>query len=535
MLSTLSLPDAVFEARFNDATAMALRLEALHLTEGNGSLYRFIEAAWHLVEPDKPFVGNWHLEKLCDKLQQAYYNRIKRLVINVPPGTAKSLVVNVFWPCWVWAKNARKRFLFASYGQHLTMRDNLRAREIIASRWFRERWPAVQMSESQDAKGRYNTTAHGWRIATSVDGVGTGEHPDFIVIDDPTSASDAESDTVRESVNGWFDRTMSTRLGRNPAIVIIMQRLHKSDLSGHVLKRDGWTHVRWPMRYEACSCPTDTNGPLKPEQLCPLHKADPSWTPDPDDPRTTPGELLFPKLFPEEKVRDLETNLGAYGAAGQLQQRPSPLGGKLFQRGWFKFVDVAPDLSLSRVARGWDTAATEGAGDSTAGVKCAELFEKVLIPAEGHARARYEIRSTGRFYLMDPINEKLGPAGVDALIAATARLDGKSCAVREEKEGGSAGKTVIDARTKALKGFNYAGVPVSGSKTTRAKPFRAQCEAGNVFLVGDPKRWEAYLVELADFPTGDHDDYVDASSCAFNAVLLEEPPKPARVTWGEED
>jgi predicted phage terminase large subunit-like protein len=122
--------------------------------------------------------------------------------------------------------------------------------------------------------------------------------------------------------------------------------------------------------------------------------------------------------------------------------------------------------------------------------------------------------------------QQLGPNGVDALMRVTAEMDGQTCAQREEKEGGSAGVAVIAARTKTLAGFDYAGVEISGSKVTRCKPFRAQCEAGNVRIVRGA--WNAdYLHELCGFPTAKHDDQVDASSCAFNAVLLE----PAPFDW----
>ena len=137
------------------------------------SLYAYVKAAWPLVEPspsnESTFQENWHLQELCDVLQDVYYGKIKRVIINVPPGTLKSLLVEVFFPTWVWAKNAKKRFMTASYGAHLTMRDNLRARQIIESPWYQERWP-VMLMEDQNTKTRYNTTDHGWRIATSVNG-----------------------------------------------------------------------------------------------------------------------------------------------------------------------------------------------------------------------------------------------------------------------------------------------------------------------------------------------------------------------------
>ena len=172
----------------------------------------------------------------------------------------------------------------------------------------------------------------------------------------------------------------------------------------------------------------------------------------------------------------------------------------MFKEEWFKFVDAAP--VVARRARGWDTAGTENDGDWTCGVKLAE--------------------ADGIFYVEDVVRKQLGPSGVDGLIRTTVEMDG-ACAQREEKEGGSAGVAVIAARIKTLAGFDYAGVQISGSKVTRSKPFRAQCEAGNVRIVRGP--WNAaYIQELCGFPTAKHDDQVDASSCAFNAVLLEPVP-----------
>lgn len=519
MLATIG-DDELLVREAQDADVLDLAWERIELQD---SFHKFVVAAWHVVEPTQAFTDNWHVRVFCGQLEDLYYRRgafrppaEPRFLANVPPGTLKSLLTSVFFPAWVWTLNSKKRFLTGAYGAHLSTRDALRTRQIIESRWYQDRWP-VKLADDQNTKTRYNTDGKGWRVSTSVDGVGTGEHPDFIIVDDPHSASDAASDKERQTAIDWFDQTLSTRLGRNPAIIVIMQRLHQEDLSGHLLKRGGWVHVCWPMRYEQCTChPTDA------DKKCLAHKADPSWRPDPLDPRTTHGELLFPALFPEQKIRQLELDLGPYGAAGQLQQRPSPEGGGLFKRGWFKFVDAAP--KLARRVRGWDTAATEGGGDATCGVKMSEEFETRTV------NGKTITESTGRIIVEDVQHDHLGPAGVDQLMRTTAELDGKSCPQREEREGGASGKAQIAGRAKLLVGFDYQETQLGANKLVRAKPYRAQCEAGNVYLVRAP--WnEAYLVELAAFPTGEHDDRVDGSSCAFNSLLLEPAPRKQRCTW----
>lgn len=509
MLSTVNESDDV-KRELEDVEELLMSLERKRLRD---SLYDFLEWAWPIIEPTQPFTSNWHIRVICEILQDITLGKLEaqRWVFNVPPGMLKSILISVIWPAWVWARDPSKKFLTASYGVHLTTRDNLRVRDIIESPQF-QRLFTVKLVEDQNTKTRYNTNKGGWRIASSVNGVGTGEHPDFIIIDDPTSAAQARSKAERDEANEWFDKTISSRgMARRVVVIVVMQRLHQEDLTGHLLKRGGVEHVRFPMRYEKCTCPPVPEGQekLEDDQVCVLHKADPDWRPDPRDPRTEPGELLFPALFPEHKVRQLELDLQE-DAAGQLQQRPSPEGGTLFKREWFsgKILDVKPAF-LARQARGWDTAGTEGGGDWTVGVKIAEW-------------------ENGKFIVMDVVREQVGPAGVDALMKATAELD--RCAQREEKEGGSAGKAVIEARAKLLVGHDYQGVPISGSKVTRSKPFRAQCEAGNVYLLRGS--WnEEYLRELCNFPNGKHDDQVDASSCAFNALLLEPKKRRMEATW----
>lgn len=239
------------------------------------------------------------------------------------------------------------------------------------------------------------------------------------------------------------------------------------------------------------------------------------------DPRQ-PGDVLWPAKYPLAELTRRRAGMGEYDWSALYQQQPAPSGGGLFKETWFagRFLDVAP--ALMRVARGWDTAGTEADGDWTVGCKTGEEF--VQDPTTG------VISSTGRFIVLDVVRKQLGPDGVDKLINATANLDGKLCAQREEKEGGSAGGAVTAARLKMLKGFDYAEVLTTGSKITRSKPFRAQCEGGNVWLLRAP--WnDAYVKELCAFPTGKHDDQVDASSCSFNCVLLEPEPEPDFASW----
>jgi predicted phage terminase large subunit-like protein len=463
------------------------------------SLGYFVEKAWDIVEPMMPFYRNWHIDELCEVLESVTRGETKRVLINVPPGTMKSLLVSVFFPAWEWASNPSLKYLTASYSAHLSIRDNVRLRQIVTSDWYQGHFPHVRLTGDQSAKEKFSTTRQGLRFATSVNGAGTGEHIDRIIIDDPLTAQQARSSIERDSANLWFSNTISSRgIGRGVAIIVIMQRLHQEDMSGYLLARGGFEHVKFPMRYEPTREASDRQ---------PAHVADAR------DHRTVAGELLMPALLPEPVVRQLEIDLGPYGTAGQLQQRPAPEGGGLFKREWFKFVEAAP--AKAQRCRGWDTAGTEGGGDYTVGAKLA--------------------MADGQFYVEHVHRKQLGPAGVDALIQQTAAADGRQCWQREEKERGASGVAVVTSRAKMLNGVDYAAVAISGDKVTRARPFRAQCEAGNVSLVrtGDYviDAWiEPYIAELCDFPAGAHDDQVDGSSCAFNS-LVSEKKKSGQLVW----
>jgi predicted phage terminase large subunit-like protein len=460
-------------------------LEAIRAEQARRSLAAFIRQAWPLVEAT-PLVWNWHIDALCAHLEAVTRGEIRKLLINVPPGCMKSLVTGVFWPTWEWATQPTLRYLCASYSDSLTIRDNVRSRDIVTSRWYREHFPAVQLRADQNQKIRFDTTAGGWRIATSVGGRGTGEHPDRILIDDPHNAKQAESDAERQGALDWLDRTISSRgITRGARLVIIMQRLHEADMSGHILHRADaaeWTHLCLPMRYEPGR-----------QAVTPL-----GWT----DPRTVPGDLLWPGLFPEPAVHGLELALGSYGAAGQLQQRPVPAGGGMFQRTWFQAVEAIPASGLS-FCRFWDVAGTDGAGDWTVGTLMART-------------------SDGIYFVVDVTRAQKSAGVINALIYQTAQLDAQqygSVRIREEQEPGSSGKAVIAARTKLLAGYDYKGIPSTGEKSMRWRPFAVQAEAGNVHIKAGP--WVSpWLNELCVAPFGKHDDQADSAAGAFNELAL---------------
>lgn len=493
----------------------------------------FVEQAWPIVEPSTPFRGNWHIDAWCDHLEGVAAGHIEKLLGNVPPGTSKSLLTGVFFPAWVWLRGEKEidengtkrmvpaaiaRFLCGSFDEGLTIRDSGKSRDIVESEWFQVRWPHVQFSKNNEL--RRETTDKGWRVATSVGGRGTGEHPDFIIVDDPHNPKKAESDAERQAALDWFDRTLSTRgASRGARFVVVMQRLHQKDLSGHILARadaDEWTHFFVPMRYEPPvfvdykRAEVGEHGELR--EVVEQRPAIPgtqtaSLAIRSDlglDPRIgQPGALLWPELFDAKKVKSLEASLGSYGAAGQLQQRPAPADGGLFQRVWFDVVDALP--AIRERCRGWDKAGTNAAGDWTAGV----LMSKDV---------------DGIYYVEDVQRAQLSSGKRNKLMRSQAAMDGVTTIVRIEQEPGSGGKESAEISKKELAGYTVKVVPSTNDKVTRARPFAIQAEAGNVKLLRGP--WNAaYLDELCVFPNGENDDQVDGSSGAFNELAIGQPDR----------
>jgi len=304
----------------------ALReLERLDLEE---DMVSFVEGAWKYIDPN-PYKYGWHLEAIAEHLQAVTRGEIRRLVINVPPRTSKSSMVSVCFPAWTWAQSEygplsgpHVQFLFASYAQSLSIRDSIKTRRLIESPYYQNYWGrSMKIVSDQNTKVRFDNDKGGYRLATSVDGALTGEGGSIIVVDDPHNANEVESDLVRQGTLDWWDQSMSTRLNdpKTGAYIVIMQRLHESDLTGHVLSKDRgeWTHLCLPMRYES-------------DRQC-ITK----WFVD----DRTEGELLVEDRFGEAEVASLEAALGPFAAAGQLQQRPRPKGGGIIKRDWWILWD----------------------------------------------------------------------------------------------------------------------------------------------------------------------------------------------------
>lgn len=451
------------------------------------SLSNFVEEAWHVLEPNTVYSHNWHIEAICAHLEAVTDGRITRLLINVPPGSMKSMLVSVLWPAWEWGPRgmAWLRYVATAFNDGPVLRDAGKMLNLLSSEWYRVLWPEVVLSRT--AVTAFENTATGSRRGVAFGSL-TSQRGDRLIIDDPHSTTTAESDIERAKTGRAFREGATNRLNslKESAIVVIMQRLHEEDISGIILKlKLGYVHLMLPMEFE-------------PERAC---KTVIGF----EDPRTTDGDLLDPDRISRETYETYKRQTTAYAIAGQYQQRPAPREGGLFKRHWFEIVHAVP-AGVKRV-RGWDLAASE--------TQTAAYTAGVLLAMKD-----------GVYYVEDVRRERGSPADIERLIKNTAILDSHDVRVSIPQDPGQAAKTQVMALGKLLAGFDVRFSVESrvgkGGKEARAMPVSAQAEIGNIkIVIGDWNR--AFLEEICMFPSGTYKDQVDALSRAFSELLVPVP------------
>lgn len=313
------------------------------LCRGRGGLIEFIRLMWKVIEPERPLVEGWVLLAICEHLEAVTFNELKRLLINVPPGSTKSLTAAVFWPAWEWGPMGlvTMRYMCASYSGNLSRRDNVRFRRLITSPEYLRLWGDVfAPSADQFSIERVSNDKTGWKLATSVGGVGTGERADRVIIDDGNNPLESESEPIMDTTRMWFTEVIPDRLNNldESAIINIQQRTNEADISGIILELGlPYTHLCIPMEYDPtrhCATEIGWHDPRGiGEDGLPLtgHRLEQAT-----------GILAWPERFSPGALVDLYKAKGPYAVSGQYQQLPTPRGGGLFQRDW---IEAWPPLN----------------------------------------------------------------------------------------------------------------------------------------------------------------------------------------------
>lgn len=455
----------------------------------------FLRHFWPEVSNDQ-FFTNWHIDFLCEELMamafQVGQNLPKKhdLIINIPPGTTKSITCSIMFPVWCWTIWPWMRFIVTSYSNALSLEHAEVSRDLVRSERFRRLYPGVDIKRDKDTKSNFmivykndkgKEVRGGNRYSTSVGGTLTGFHGHFLITDDPLDPNRAASDTELKKACRWVDTTLSTRKTNKlvSASILIMQRLHQGDPTGHILEKEkeNLRHICLPGEIR------EYKDYLKPKGLAKFYK----------------DGLLDPRRMPWKVMKELKEDLGQYAYAGQIGQNPTPPGGGMFRTEMFLYVDAlpAPD-SLVECIRYWDKAGTAGGGAYTVGAKMYKL-------------------KNGTFLITDIVRGQWSSEKRERIIRATAEADGTSVKIFHEQEPGSGGKDSAAATTRNLAGYVVKADLPTGDKVTRADPFSVQVNNGNVLLLRADWNKE-FLSEHAYFPFGVHKDQVDACAAAFNKL-----------------
>lgn len=487
--------------------------EAEHKRRASGkmSLAEYTQAAWHILHPNAELKWGWALDAICLHLEAVTYGTLldrglmNRLLMNVPPGMMKSLMVNVFWPSWEWGpcRMPWLSYLSTAHVKDLAERDARKTKQIIESSWWQERWGRGTDADVflvRRADDDFENNHHGTRKCLAFNGL-TGGRADRVLVDDPHSTEKAESEVERLTASRIFHESLHSRVNdpNKSAIIIIMQRLHKMDVSGLALATpQGYIHLMLPMEFEE-------------DRRC----VNPIFA----DPRTTENELLFPERFDAAWLIREKGTIKAYGVAGQFQQRPDQREGNMFKRHWFKIVGAPP--AGIRWVRYWDLAATEEKYSQASTAQTAGVL------MGGGA-------SVG-FYIADSIAEFVeNPGPLIKATGVTDRMRWFPYEIGAPQDPGAVGKIYKKSLALELAEFNtrFLKEGAIGSKEMRAEPMAAQAEAGNVYIVVQnpteplPKWAERFIERACEFPGGRKDE-IDAMSGAYATLL--KPPRFAAM------
>lgn len=432
-----------------------------------------------------------HIAYILDRVQDVVEGRIMRLAISLPPGHAKSSTITHRLPVFWGASHPGDVAVLTGYSQR------------FAEKHLSQ--PAREIAQELGLLASDATALDEWGLSNGarlvVRGVGnppTGVNPiSLIVTDDPIkSRAEAASLTIRDNVWQWWTGSIVQRFWPRTRVVFIATRWHEDDAIGRLKAQEAalppaertWVFINLPAL-------AGTDDPLG----------------------RAPGEALWPEAKSAVFLRGLRQEMGDYEFEAVFQGNPTPREGATFKVSKLRYVDAVDLPPMAVVCRAWDLAATDGAGDYTAGVKIGRGTD-------------------GLTYVLGAVRGQWDSAVRNQRMTETAAQDGRTVRIRVPQDPGQAGKDQAGSLVRMLAGYAVRAAPVTGDKETRADPFAAQVNAGSTDDPGNVRlvrgAWNAaYVEELRTFPVGKHDDQVDASGDAFNEVapVRNRPASTGRV------
>jgi predicted phage terminase large subunit-like protein len=449
-------------------------------------LMSFTDRAFCELFPQSTLSMTIHLEVMAAKLAACITGKgPKRLIINLPPRSLKSITVSVAAVAWLLGKDPSKQIICASYGQDLADKHARDTRTIMASSFYQRLFPATRLSPLKQSVNDFMTTKQGFRMSTSVGGVLTGRGADVIIIDDPMKPDEALSETRRSSVNDWYDNSLLSRLNskEDGIIIIVMQRLHQDDLVGHVLDRgEVWEVLSFPAIAEECEEYTVETalGPISYKRKV--------------------GDVLDPNRESLQTLLNIKLVSGTYNFASQYQQNPTPIGGSMVKTEWLQYYDSdGPLPQFIYKLQSWDTANKSG-----------ELNDFSVCTTWGYIDKHY--------YLLDVVRARLNYPDLKRRLISHAKRYAPRVILIEDKASGT--QLIQDLKSEGHYQVKPYPPPPGTDKLMRLYSQTAKFESGRVLLPSSAHWLKDYVHELTTFPGAKFDDQVDSTTQALDHMSI---------------
>jgi predicted phage terminase large subunit-like protein len=432
----------------------------------------FIGKVFSTINPGAEYQSNCHIDLIADYLEAARSGDIKRLIINMPPRSLKSVCISVAWPAWLLAQKPSARIMAASYSSVLSVKHSLDTKLVLESEWYKNIFPGTELSKKHNCKNKFLTTENGFRFATSVGGSATGEGGDYLIVDDPHNPTQINSTKLRNRAIEWFEQTFVTRLNdsKNGVIVLVMQRLHEEDLSSQLLSCGGWELLKIPM--------------VAPKNIAYNIGAKNYYFKE--------GGILNAKRDDFNFVSNIEKDMGARNYAAQFLQDPMPSNYSLLPEEDISFYEQAPE-KFDYFIQSWDTA-----------LKTTEKSDFSVGTCWGIADEKY--------YLVSMIRKKLAYPDLKNTIEKFAKRFSPKHILIEDK---ASGQSII----QDLQRLDYTNIkPIKPKldKVTRFASVVDLFQMGKVLLPKESSFNRSLLRELTVFPNSKNDDIVDSVSQFLN-------------------
>jgi len=465
----LEILDALPDGERESLLEMAMQYQdALKREQGQEKFLSFVKTMW------PGFIHGRHHAVMAKKFEEIATGKLKRLIINMPPRHTKSEFASFLLPAWFLGRFPDKKIIQTSHTAELAVGFGRKVRNLVDSDVYTKIFPNVALRQDSKAAGRWSTNANGEYFAIGVGGAVTGKGADLLIIDDPHSEQEAAlaetNPEIYDKTYEWFTSGPRQRLQPGGAIVIIMTRWSKRDLVGQVLKasaqRDGdnWEVIEFPA-------------------ILPSEKP------------------LWPEFWPIEELHALRNELPNSKWQAQYQQNPTSESAAIIKREWWNIWENETPPYCDFTLMAWDTAFE---ANNRADYSACTLWGVFEHPDDtGTMQTNLILLNAFRDRMEFPLLKKR---------AIEEYKEWQPDSVIIEKKASGA-PLIYELRAMGIPVQDFT--PVRGNdKITRLNAISDIFASGRVWAPGT--HWaEEVIDEVASFPGGEHDDYVDTVSLAL--------------------